>query len=123
MTEIKLVMPIYCHYEEHQNKVREVFSDFTLKWSFEGFAPCVFHTTISNEPRSEDHEELRIFPMSVSFCCSIPVATKEGNDIFWLDSDESVYDEWEEFHFYELRRLYMALTLLKFQKPYMPRCY
>lgn len=111
MTEIKIVMPINCHNEEHQKKVKEVFSDFTLNWVFEDLPPSVFHMTISNETRTADHEELHIFPMSVSFCCSIPVTTKDGHDIFWLDSNEKAYDEWEEFHFYELRRLYVSLTL------------
>lgn len=111
MTEIKLVMPINIHSQEHEQKIREIFSDFVLHWQFEGLTPCVFQTEIINEELSDFHAELNLQSIAISFCCTIDVSTQEDSSIFWLDVDENVYDEWDEFHFYELRRLYMSLSL------------
>lgn len=109
MTEIRLEIPINCYNEEHRRKVYDVFSGFTLYWTFEDLPTCEFQTTIADMPHLSAHEETA--PVSVAFCCHIPVTTEDESSIFWLDSDENEYYEWDEFHFYDLRRLYMALTL------------
>ncbi|MBR2924128.1 MAG: hypothetical protein IKC28_03765 [Clostridia bacterium] len=111
MIELKIVLPLQSIREDQLDKIHKVFSGFVLKWKFEDFGLCVFQTEIQERKANAVDVELGLKCYKVSFTCNMELETDDERRFFWPTSDTENRYEWEEFEFYELRKLYLALVL------------